>query len=72
MAIRDIIINTGEYDGDTDSSPTTASSIPVPASVQQVSHGGSFQIPRKKAAIARMRARIKRNSFARESYGSGY
>jgi hypothetical protein len=72
MTIRDIIINTGEYDGDLNSSPTTTSSVSVSASVQQVSLGGSFRIPRKKAAIARMRARIKRNSFARESYGSGY
>ena len=71
MTIRDIIINTGEYDGDLNSSPSTTSSVPVPSSVQQIGLGGEFQIPRRKRAHARIRAQ-ERRSFAREALASRF
>ena len=71
MTIRDIIINTGEYDGDLNSSSTTTSSVSVSSSVQQVGLGGEFQIPRRKRAHARLRA-LERRSFAREALASRF
>ncbi len=71
MTIRDIIINTGEYDGDLNSSSTTTSSVSVSSSVQQVGLGGEFQIPRRKRAHARISAR-ERRSFAREALASRF
>ena len=68
MTIRDIIINTGDLDGD---SIISSSSVPAPASVQQVGLGGEFQIPRRKRAHARNRA-VERRSFAREALASRF
>ena len=65
---RDIIIHTGDLDGETIGS---ISSAPAPASVQQVGLGGEFQIPRRKRAHARIRAQ-ERRSFAREALASRF
>ena len=72
MTIRDIIINTGEYDDNPVSSTASVSSVSSASSSSQVNHGGNFRYPRKKLAVARIRARLKRNSFSREGIGTSY